>query len=143
MRRRRLRSRLRLRRPARGAARAPRRRRLRRHRPRPHDPDADGPIPGSGAIVNAVAGVVERDPDAVLGKPSRETAELLLDRLGVPAEQCVLIGDNPETDIVMGERVGMTTVRVRTGIDGGRRSENEERADHVVADLGAAAALLD
>ncbi|GAD52541.1 phosphoglycolate phosphatase [Halarchaeum acidiphilum MH1-52-1] len=106
-------------------------------------PTADGPIPGSGAIVNAVAGVVERDPDAVLGKPSRETAELLLDRLGVPAEQCVLIGDNPETDIVMGERVGMTTVRVRTGIDGGRRSENEERADHVVADLGAAAALLD
>ncbi|GAA0305958.1 HAD-IIA family hydrolase [Halarchaeum salinum] len=104
-------------------------------------PTADGPIPGSGAIINAVAGVTEREPDAVLGKPSEETATLLLDRLGVPAEECVLIGDNPETDIALGEAVGMTTVLVETGLDGA--NEDGVHADHVVADIGAVPLLFD
>ncbi|MFC5367367.1 HAD-IIA family hydrolase, partial [Salinirubrum litoreum] len=39
-------------------------------------------IPGSGAIVNAVAGVAERDPDTMLGKPSEPARRIVLDRLG-------------------------------------------------------------
>ena len=79
-------------------------------------PTPDGPVPGSGAIIDAVANVVERDPDAVLGKPSDVTARLALDRLDVPPAECVLVGDRLDTDIAMGERVGMTTVLVRTGV---------------------------
>lgn len=97
-------------------------------------PTPDGPVPGSGAVIRAVAGTVDRDPDAVLGKPSRETAALLLDGLGVPASACVLVGDNPATDVALGESAGMTTVRVRTGVAGGDGPD----ADHVVDDLAGA-----
>ncbi|MBP2252171.1 4-nitrophenyl phosphatase [Halarchaeum solikamskense] len=104
-------------------------------------PTTDGPIPGSGALVHAVSGVVERDPDAVLGKPSKETAALLRERLGVPASACAVVGDNPATDVALGERAGMTTVLVETGL--AASADDATRADHVVADIGAAVALFD
>ncbi|WP_435096189.1 HAD-IIA family hydrolase [Halarchaeum sp. P4] len=104
-------------------------------------PTPDGPVPGSGALINAVAGVVDRDPDAVLGKPSAETADIVLNRLGVPAETVVLVGDNPATDVAFGERAGMTTVRVETGLgtDGG---DGAPDADYVVSDVGGVAGLF-
>lgn len=106
-------------------------------------PTADGVKPGSGAIINAVAGVVGREPDAVLGKPSATTARLAADRLGVPPEDCVLVGDRLDTDVAMGERVGMTTVLVRTGVsDDADIESGDVRPDHVVDSLADVPALL-
>jgi 4-nitrophenyl phosphatase len=100
-------------------------------------PTEGGLKPGSGAIVRAVAGVAERDPDAVLGKPSATTARLLADRLGVPPGDCLLVGDRLDTDVAMGERVGMTTVLVRTGVDGDAAlADSDVRPDYVVDSLG-------
>lgn len=80
-------------------------------------PTGDGEmIPGSGAIINAVAGVAEREPDRVLGKPSPEAIDAAETALGIPPEDCVLVGDRLDTDIAMGERAGMTTVLVLTGV---------------------------
>lgn len=106
-------------------------------------PASNGPVPGSGAIVRAVAGVTEREPDAVLGKPSQETVDLALDHVGVPADDCVLVGDRLDTDVAMGERAGMTTVLVRTGVTGERElAESEFTPDHVVDSLEDIPALL-
>ncbi|MFC3476157.1 HAD-IIA family hydrolase [Halobacterium litoreum] len=106
-------------------------------------PTESGRKPGSGAIVNAVAGVADREPEAVLGKPSETTARLAADRLGVPARECVLVGDRLDTDVAMGESVGMTTVLVRTGVDGDEEvSESEAKPDHVVDSLADVPALL-
>lgn len=86
------------------------------------DPDVvvpasgDRMVPGSGAIINAVAGVLERDPDRVLGKPSAEAVEMAREALGVPLEECLVVGDRLNTDLALGERAGMTTVLVRTGV---------------------------
>lgn len=100
-------------------------------------PGSDGLEPGSGAIVHAVAGVTEREPDAVLGKPSETTARLAADRIGVPAGECLLVGDRLETDVAMGERVGMTTVLVRTGVDGDEAvAASDVQPDHVLDSLG-------
>jgi 4-nitrophenyl phosphatase len=80
-------------------------------------PAGDGQmVPGSGAIVRACAGVLERDPDHVLGKPSPEAVEMAHEALGVPLEQCLVVGDRLNTDLAFGERAGMTTVLVRTGV---------------------------
>lgn len=98
-------------------------------------PTPDGPVPGSGAIVHAISGVAERDPDVVLGKPSAATADIVAERLGVPAADTVVVGDNPATDVAFGERAGMTTVRVRTGLG---RADGGPDADVVVDDIGAA-----
>ena len=79
-------------------------------------PASERDVPGSGAIVNAVAGVAGRDPDAVLGKPSPEARGLVLDRLGLPAEDCLVVGDRLDTDIALGAEAGMTTALVLTGV---------------------------
>lgn len=105
------------------------------------DPDRVVPaperdVPGSGAIINAVAGVADRDPDAVLGKPSESMQRLVRDRLGVSPERCLLVGDRLDTDIAMGERAGMTTVLVKTGVtDEETLLASEVQPDHVIDSL--------
>jgi 4-nitrophenyl phosphatase len=80
-------------------------------------PDEDGrQVPGSGAIINSVAATIGRDPDAVLGKPSEFAREFALSRLGVSPESCLVVGDRLNTDLALGDRAGMTTVLVKTGI---------------------------
>jgi 4-nitrophenyl phosphatase len=79
-------------------------------------PTDDGIALGSGAIINAVAGVLERDPDRVLGKPSPEAVGMAGEALGVPLEDCLVVGDRLNTDLALGERASMTTVLVRTGV---------------------------
>lgn len=78
-------------------------------------PSEDGMVPGSGAIVNAVGGVLDREPERFFGKPSRAAQRAILERLDVPAERCLLVGDRLDTDVALGERGGMTTVLVLSG----------------------------
>ena len=107
-------------------------------------PAADGDIPGSGAIIAAVADVAEREPAAVLGKPHDLTRDLALERLGVPAEACLVVGDRLDTDIALGARAGMTTVLVRSGVtDGARLARATVTPDYVVDSLADLPAVLD
>jgi ribonucleotide monophosphatase NagD (HAD superfamily) len=41
--------------------------------------------------------------------------DVVLQRLGLPAEQCVMVGDRLETDMLMGRQTGMKTAMVLTG----------------------------
>jgi len=79
-------------------------------------PAAEGLVPGSGAVIGAVARTLDREPDRVLGKPSPEAAEDALARLGVPAEDCLVVGDRLDTDLRMGADHGMRTALVLTGV---------------------------
>ncbi|MDQ2071809.1 HAD-IIA family hydrolase [Haloarcula sp. NS06] len=101
-------------------------------------PGEDGaPVPGSGAIINAVAGVIERDPDRILGKPSEIAVQAALERLDCAPAECVIVGDRLETDIAMGERNGMTTVLVRTGVSNEKSLERSAvTPDYVIDSLG-------
>lgn len=108
-------------------------------------PDSDGrEYPGSGAITRAVAEVAEREPDRVLGKPSDVMVDLVADRLGLPPERLLVVGDGLDTDVAMGQRAGMGTVLVLTGRSD--RSDVERvgvRPDHIVDSLGAVPELLE
>lgn len=107
-------------------------------------PAASGDIPGSGAILAAVADVAEREPDAVLGKPHPLTREVALDRLNVPAEECVVVGDRLDTDIALGLESGMTTVLIRSGVtNDARLGRSAVTPDYVVDSLADLAAVLD
>jgi len=103
-------------------------------------PAAEGDVPGSGAIINAVAGVVGRDPDVVLGKPSEPARRIVHERLDLPPGDCVVVGDRLDTDIALGERAGMTTALVRTGVTDDRDLERSDvTPDYVLdslADIG-------
>jgi len=85
------------------------------------DPDrtipAEGrPLPGSGAIVAALAGAADRDPEVVLGKPSERAATAALDRIRGEAGSCLVVGDRLDTDLAMGRRAGMATALVLSGV---------------------------
>ena len=108
-------------------------------------PDAEGMIPGSGAVINAVGGVLGREPERLLGKPSAAARRAAIEALGVPAERCLVVGDRLDTDIELGERAGMTTVLVRTGVATDEDVDaSDVRPDYVVdslADLGSLPSL--
>ena len=79
-------------------------------------PTQDGSIPDAAGMIGAIEGVTGETVDAVLGKPSPRMIETALDRVGVDPERCLMVGDRIETDIRMGERAGMTTVLVLSGV---------------------------
>lgn len=107
-------------------------------------PAAEGDVPGSGAIIAAVADVAEREPAAVLGKPHSLTRELALERLDVPPESCLVVGDRLDTDIALGAASGMTTVLVRSGVtNDARLARAAVTPDYVVDSLAALPAVLD
>ena len=113
------------------------------------DPDLTIPtgerlVPGSGAIIDAIAGVASREPDHVLGKPAPETAATALERLGVDPEHCLVVGDRLDTDVALGERTGMTTALVLTGVTSRADVERADvRPDYVLDSLAEVGEILD
>lgn len=106
-------------------------------------PGDEGMIPGSGAVINAVGGVVGREPDRILGKPSAVARRAAVDALDAPPERCVVVGDRLGTDIALGERAGMTTVLVRTGVaTDADVGASDVTPDHVIDSLADAPSLL-
>jgi len=106
-------------------------------------PAAEGDLPGSGAIINAVAGVVGREPDVMLGKPSEPAQRIVRDRLGLPPADCLVVGDRLDTDIALGERAGMTTALVRTGVTDDRDLDRSDvRPDYVLDSLADVGSIL-
>lgn len=79
-------------------------------------PTENSAIPDAAGMIGAVEGVTGRTVDEVLGKPSTTMLETAFDELGVDPGDCLLAGDRLETDILMGEHAGMTTVLVLSGV---------------------------
>jgi NagD protein len=79
-------------------------------------PVEGGEIPDAGAVIGALEGCSNRQVELVVGKPSPLIMEIALERLGLPADACLMVGDRLETDIAMGRRVGMSTALVLSGV---------------------------
>ena len=104
--------------------------------PDPVIPASDGPAPGSGAIVNALAGVIGREPDVIAGKPSETAADLALEALDVPAAETLVVGDRLDTDVALGERAGTSAALVLSGVtDRTDLAESPHDPDYVVDSL--------
>jgi 4-nitrophenyl phosphatase len=107
-------------------------------------PAVERDVPGSGAVINAVAGVAGREPERVLGKPSVVARRAVLETLGVAPEECLVVGDRLDTDIALGERAGMTTVLVMTGVtDEATLAASEIDPDYVLDSLGDVETVLE
>lgn len=107
-------------------------------------PVAGGEIPDAGAVIGALEGCSKRQVELVVGKPSPHIVEVALDQLGRPASQCLMVGDRPETDILMGYRAGMVTALVLTGV--GRRQDLAHapaQPDYVLESIAEIPALFD
>lgn len=89
-------------------------------------PTEEGEIPDCAGMIAAVEAVTGATVEVIVGKPSPIILEGALAALGVAADDCVIVGDRIETDIVMGKRLGLRTVLVLSGItraDDGRIAE--------------------
>ena len=68
--------------------------------------------PQTGSLVASIAAVCGTVPD-LIGKPSSYLFSYAKKRLAVAAERTVMIGDNPTTDILGGNRQGFVTILLR------------------------------
>ena len=106
-------------------------------------PTDSGMVPGAGALIAAISYATNRDPDQICGKPHDPMVEVSLDTLGTDPADCLVIGDNPETDIEMGQRAGLTTVLVLTGlVDRTDPLLAEDPADYVIDSLEGLSGVL-
>lgn len=98
-------------------------------------PTEAGLVPGAGSIVAALAAASGRQP-IVIGKPETPMLEMAMLRMGVRPEETVMLGDRLDTDILAGERAGMPTVLVLTGVSTREDLATAEALpDVVVSDL--------
>lgn len=81
----------------------------------PYCPTPDGGLPDAGAVVAALEAATGRSLEVVVGKPSPIMARVLLERLGTPREDTLVVGDRLETDVALGCTLGTKTAVVLTG----------------------------
>lgn len=78
-------------------------------------PTETGVMPDIGAMIAFVRASTGREPDRVIGKPNRLIVEAAAEKLGLPLESLVMIGDRLYTDIALGATAGITTILVWSG----------------------------
>ncbi|WP_111767267.1 HAD-IIA family hydrolase [Nakamurella deserti] len=71
--------------------------------------------PDAGAIVAAIEACTGVRCQVNAGKPDRLMVETAMRRIGLRADQCVMVGDRLSTDIAMGIAAGMDSALVLTG----------------------------
>jgi NagD protein len=79
------------------------------------DPVEGGTEPAAGALLASIEAATGMRP-YIVGKPNSLMMIYARRMLGVPAEDCVMIGDRMDTDIVGGLEAGMQTCLVLSGV---------------------------
>jgi phosphoglycolate/pyridoxal phosphate phosphatase family enzyme len=103
-----------------------------------------GVLPGAGTIIAALAATTGVEP-IVVGKPQPAMFEAILEAAGVRPADALVIGDNPDSDIVAARRSGIPSVLILTGVTdaaAARALDGERRPDRVVTDMADLAAVL-
>lgn len=112
-----------------------------------HYPTPEGILPGAGALVAAMAAASGVQP-TVIGKPQPQMFAAALEAAGVTCDEALVVGDNPDSDILAARRAGIRSVLVLTGVTQRTAAQSladDRRPDAVVADpreLGARLADL-
>jgi 4-nitrophenyl phosphatase len=93
--------------------------------------------PGGGSMVAAIQTCTDTIP-VVVGKPETHGLEAILRAAGVAPEEALMIGDRLDTDVACGNRLGVPTVLVLTGVTSearAREAEGDERPGRILFDL--------
>ena len=99
-------------------------------------PDGGG-LPDCAAMLAAIEASTGAHAEATVGKPSPHMAATLLERLGVPARDTLLVGDRLATDVRMANKAGMASALILTGTTGLEEAlGSSDRPDYVIEHLG-------
>lgn len=78
-------------------------------------PSATGIVPATGAVAALISSVTGTKPYYV-GKPNPLMMRTALNTIDAHSEESVMVGDNLDTDIIVGTEAGMETILVLTGV---------------------------
>ncbi|MGC9529246.1 MAG: HAD-IIA family hydrolase [Candidatus Bipolaricaulaceae bacterium] len=79
-------------------------------------PVEEGEVPDAAAVIAALEATSGRQVEEVFGKPSAHMVEAALERVGLPAGQCAVVGDRLETDMRMARENGLLGILTLTGV---------------------------
>lgn len=102
-----------------------------------------GEIPDCAGIIAALEATTQKKCELVAGKPSPLIIQTGVERMGVAAHECLVVGDRLETDMVMGHAAGAKTALVLTGVT--RRSDVAQatiQPDYLLENIGEIMKLL-
>jgi len=92
-------------------------------------------IPGAGSILAALVAASDVEP-TIVGKPEPIIIQRCLEMLGASAQETAILGDRLDTDILGGQRAGIGTILVLTGISTHAEAAAwQPRPDLIVDDL--------
>jgi ribonucleotide monophosphatase NagD (HAD superfamily) len=97
-------------------------------------PSTKGPLPGTGAIVEAVRVTTDEKPVKV-GKPFSSMYDMALKDLSTARERTVMIGDTLDSDIVGAKRVGISGVLVSQEYTQDNADGGDSMVDAVIQNL--------
>jgi 4-nitrophenyl phosphatase len=97
----------------------------------PTRPTEEGLVPGTGALIAAIATGAERQPIAI-GKPEPIMFEQAMAEMGARPETTATLGDRIDTDMMGGVRAGLKTILVLSGSTG--RAEAEAYGPDLIFD---------
>jgi 4-nitrophenyl phosphatase len=78
-------------------------------------PTEGGLFPGNGATLAYLRAATGVTPE-VIGKPEATMLQVAMERIGATAAETAIVGDGLLTDILAGQRAGVTTILVLTGV---------------------------
>ena len=78
-------------------------------------PTPEGGLPDCAAMLAAVEACTGVSAEAVVGKPSPQMVAAMLDRLAMPTEDVLIVGDRLETDVRMAREAGVDVALVISG----------------------------
>ncbi|KAF2988103.1 hypothetical protein EK904_006640 [Melospiza melodia maxima] len=72
-------------------------------------------MPGTGCLVKAVETAAQREA-FIVGKPNRFMFDCVAQEFPVDPARTIMVGDRLDTDILMGNSCGLTTLLTLTGV---------------------------
>lgn len=100
-------------------------------------PTPHGFLPGAGSLVAAIRAASGDVEPLVIGKPAPAMFAEILEEADIGPEAAVVVGDNPDADVVAARRAGIFAVLVLTGVADAELAAQltgDRRPDLVVAD---------
>jgi len=86
--------------------------------------------PGTGAIVAFLSTALNKKPEKIFGKPNPDGILSILKNYNISPSEAILIGDRLNTDILGGNRAGIVTIAVETGVNNRQDLVNTPQEQH-------------